>query len=190
MQRMCTSDLRKFIENFLEAENKDALNPITITQLLAYLIYQVNYMTDKKTAQLGMDIYENRHLERNSFANMDAISLMHDLTLTKTQMRTMKSYEAAKGMFFPNTDELLKAREKLRPVIQNELEGDGVSVDYVNVIEMTSSSLINVIKKKNADSIVTGKELTIVYKDGCDGAGSQTVWDSVSMKDSSDHILE
>ncbi len=83
---------------------------------------------------------------------MDAISLMHDLTLTKTQMRTMKSYLAAKGVFFPNTDELLKARNKLRPVIQNELEGDGVSVDYVNLIEMTSYSLINIIKKKNADS--------------------------------------
>jgi hypothetical protein len=190
MQRLRTDDLMKSLNSFLEVENKDSQNPMTITQILGYLIYRANYISDKKTAELGMDIYEQRNLERNSFSNMDAISLMHDLTLTKSQMRTMKSYLAAKGVFFPNTDELLKARAKLRPVIHDELDGDGVSVNYVNVIEMTSSSLINVIKSADVNSIVTNKELKIVYKDGCDGAGSQTVWDSVSMKDASDHMFQ
>ena len=188
MQRNRSDQLLAHINAFLEEENKECQNPISVTQLLGYLIHRINYMSDKKTAQLGMEIYEQCHLDRNSFSDQDAIALMHDLTLTKAQIRTMKAYLAAKGVFFPNTDELLKSREKLRPVIKDELDGDGVSVDYIKLVEMTSSSLINVIKKSNTP--ITNRPLTIVYKDGGDGAGSQTVWDSVSMNDASDHMFQ
>ena len=117
---------------------------------------------------------------------------MHDLTLTKAQMRTMKGYLAEKGIFFPNTTALIEARAQLRPVILVEFVGDGASVDYTALVKSTSSSLIGMIQSKDpeAQPIDPSKPVVVVYKDGGDTAGSQTVWKSISMKDVSDHLFQ
>ena len=75
-----------------------------------------------------------------------------------------------------------------KPVINAELNGNVVSVDYIHLIEMTS--LVNCVKKNNLIQIDTLKSLTAVYKDGCDGAGSQSSWNSQSMINASDHMFQ
>ena len=119
-----------------------------------------------------MDIYKQEHLKKQQFSSWDAIALMHDLTLTKAQMRTMKGYLAEKGIFFPNTTALIEARAQLRPVIQ--VEFDGVSVDYTALVKSTSPSLIGMIQNKDpeAQPIDPSKPVVVVYKDGGDTAGS------------------
>ena len=80
----------------------------------------------------------------------------------------------------------------MRPVIQVEFDGDGVSVDYTSLVKSTSSSLIDMIQNKDpeAQPIDPSKPVVVVYKDGGDTAGSQTVWKSISMKDASDHLFQ
>ena len=150
-----------------------------------------NYSKDKKTAAIGMDIYKQEHLKKQQFSSWDAIALMHDLTLTKAQMQIMKGYLVEKGIFFPNTTALIEACAQLRPVIQVEFYGDGVSVDYTALVKSTSSSLIGMIQNKDpeAQPIDPSKPVVVVYKDGGDTAVSQTVWKSISMKDTSDHLF-
>ena len=48
----------------------------------------------KNPASIGMNIYKQEHTQKQQFTNRDAVALMHDLTLTKAQTRTMKSYLA------------------------------------------------------------------------------------------------
>ena len=126
--------------------------------------------------------------KKDSFSTKDAVAYMHDLTLTKQQMRTTKSYLASKNVMFPNTNQLLEMRKSLRPNINSELDNTGVSVDYTELVTMTTTSLLNVIE--NAEKIDLGMELTVMYKDGGDTAGSQTVWKSAEMTDVPDHLFQ
>ena len=152
MQTNCTSRLLSYLRNFVNEEKTNSIGAVTtINQMLGYLLHKLNYQNDKKVAAIGQALFEQQEsFWRNSktqFDFIEAVSLMHGLTLTKEQMRTMKSYLATKGVVFPNTNDLLQARKKLRPIIKSELNNDGVSVDYVDLIEMTSKFLINVVNK-------------------------------------------
>ena len=115
---------------------------------------------------------------------------MHDLTLTKSGVRKVKSYLEKKNVHFPNSNELLNARKLLKPVIDTELNGNGVSVDYKQLIDMTTTSLINCVKMDDITAIDPMKPLKAVYKDGCDGAGSQSTGNSKLMIDASDHMFQ
>ena len=126
MQNKRTDNLLKTINTFLDEENENCENPVTITQLLGYLIHRVHCVTDKKTVWIGMDIYKQHHTRKQDFSTKDAVTLMDDLTLTKTQLRVLKAYLADKRLFFPNSNDLLAARRKLRPVIRVELNVDSM----------------------------------------------------------------
>ena len=191
MQHIKTDQILEVLNNFIdcEKENDDECE-LTVTQLLGFLIYRINYVNNREVANLGLSIFEQKVSEKPSFDNLDAISLMHDLTLTKTQMRNVKSYLKQKDDYSPNTTDLLQPRKELKPVIHMELDGDGVSVDYKELIKMTSTSLINAVKMNEMAELDPSKPLMAVYKDGCDGAGSQSTWNSRSMINASDHMFQ
>ena len=85
---------------------------LTRIELLGFLIHRVSYMNDKRTADIGLTLYEKNKLCSTSFTNEDAIALMHDLTLTKSQLRKLKGYLSEKLIFFPNTNEINLGRKK------------------------------------------------------------------------------
>ena len=77
MQNKQTDNLLKTINKFLHEENENCENPVTITQLLGYLIHRVNYVTDKKSVGIGMDICKQQHTRKHDFAIKDVVALMH-----------------------------------------------------------------------------------------------------------------
>ena len=180
MQHIRTDKILNDLKDFIDSENKEnnTDSDMTLTQILGYLIYRINYSSNKKIAEIGKSILEENFTNEASFDNLDAIALMHDLTLTKGQMRNAKSYLGQKNIQFPNSNDLLDARKLLKPEIDIELDGIGVSVNYQRLIEMATSSLINCVKMDNLITIDPTKPLKAVYKEGCDGAGSQTFWNS------------
>ena len=189
-----TTELLEYLKNFVNQDNSNSIgSDVTINQMLGYLLHRLNHQNDKKVAAMGQALFhQEESYWRNGKSQFDlseAIALMHELTLTKEQMRTMKSYLSTKGVVFPNTNQLLEARKNLRPVIRSELNDDGVSVDYVSLVEMTSKSLINIINKDEI-KLDPLKPVSIIYKDGGDGAGSQTVWKSKSMENAADHLFQ
>ena len=194
-KRARTDALLDAIEKLVEEENscnKSSDEDLTVTNLLGYFIHRVNYENDKKIANVGRMMYEGKPIElKTNFTTTDAIALMHDLTLTKQQMRTMKAYMSSKGIHFPNTNELCEARKKLRPVIRTELDGHGVSVNYSELINMTTKSLINTIEH-SAEITPNDNTLPIqvIYKEGGDTAGSQSVSRSSAMINASDHLFQ
>ena len=192
MQHIRTDKILQDLKEFISSENKESNSDcnITLTQILGFLIYRVNYLTNKKVADLGKSIFEENLKEGESFDDLDAIALMHDLTLTKSGTRKVKSYLEKKKVHFPNSNDLLNARKELKPVINTELNGNGVSVEYKQLIDMTTTSLINCVKMNDVTAIDPMKPLKAVYKDGCDGAGSQSTWNSKSMISASDHMFQ
>ena len=103
-QKERTDNLLENIERLVEEENnicnENNEEKLTTTQLLGYLIYRINCDKDKKTAELGQKIYKSELVQNDkvSFSPTDAVAIMHDLTLTKQEMRTLKSYLAAKNI--------------------------------------------------------------------------------------------
>ena len=67
MQNKRADNLLQTINKFLDGENENCENPVTITQLLGYLIHRVNYVTDKKTVGIGTDIYKQQHTRQHDF---------------------------------------------------------------------------------------------------------------------------
>ena len=134
--------------------------PLTLTQLLGYLLHQVNYEKDKKLAKIGTMIMNEKDIDNMS----DAITLMHGMTLSKEQLCVMRSYLVKKGMFFPSTNALLEARKKLIPVILP-----------IELTKMTTASVFDTINNILEKPLDTSIEYKMYYKDGGDGAGSQTV---------------
>ena len=73
---------------------------------------------------MGLVLFENREVSPKPQLDLkEAAALTQSLKLTKDQMRKMKSYLSSKGVFFPNTNDLLEARKRLHPTISPELNG-------------------------------------------------------------------
>ena len=145
--------IKKFVDEELNAGVVEG--KITVTQLLGYFIHRVNFMEDKKTAEIGTNILnQQNNREKVSFVETEAIALIHELTLTKYQVIKLKAYLTSKGIYFPNQRDLLIAREKLRPPIRVELDGDGVSVEYVDLFKSTTQAIIESVSKR--ESVIDG----------------------------------
>ena len=89
---------------------------------------------------------------------------MHSLTLSKEQMRKIRHALAAKGVYFPTSNELLDGRKKLRPVISPILNNQGVEVNYKEVVKMTVQSVVSMVSEKLQEH--DSGELEFIFKDG------------------------
>ena len=167
---------------FVDNESSLEENSLTVNQLLGYLLYRINYSSNKKLSNLGFSLYSNNHTETNNFTTRDAITLMHDLTLSKEQVRVLKQCLKEKNVFFPNTNDLLEARKKLHPVIKPILNDNGVTVDCVDVTVMATKSIINMCNENS--------RLNMFYKEGGDTVGSQSTWNCKSMITASHHMFQ
>ena len=192
-----TAPLLDAIENFIKEEeelfekSKDKNTPVlTKTQLIGYLLQRITYKDDRKIAEIGTKIVNRQEVGTSDFDLVDSITLMHDLVLSKEQVRTVRKYLMKKGIYFPSTTVLLEARNKLRPVISPVLGNKGVSVDYIELVSSTTSSILDAVKETEETSLDTTCEYTMYYKSGGDGAGSQTAWKSKSMKNAAENMFQ
>ena len=106
-------------------------------------------------------------------------------------MHTTKSYLAAKSIKFPNRTMLIEKRNSLQLNIKSELDNEGVSVNYSELVKMTTTSLINVIETTECNENINQLlNVNVTFKNGGDTAGSQTVWKSAAMTNASDHLFQ
>ena len=68
--------------------------------------------------------------------------MMHDLVLTKEQLRKLRKYLSHKGVHFPTTNDLVETRKKLRPVVKPLESMSGVFVDYEEFVKTTAKSIL------------------------------------------------
>lgn len=144
---------------------------------------------DKKMAELGMMLMNGQDIiELSQFDETDAVSIVHDMTLSKENSRVLKRYLEKHHLGFPNTNELLEARKKLKPVIKplNEFESNpsnlpGVAVKYEELVKMTTASVFDVVNDRLDHILPQDVTYKMLYKDGADGAGSQAIWKSKSI---------
>ena len=115
-----TDPLLDAIEKFIKEEeeiferSKDKTVPlITKTKLLGYLLQRVNYKDNRKMSEIGTKFLNGQEVGVSDFDVVDSITLMHDLVLSKEQVRIVRKYLMKKGIYFPSTTTLLEARKKL-----------------------------------------------------------------------------
>ena len=143
MRKERTDSLLQHIEQFVSQECPE----LTVSQLLGYLVHRVNIQSEK----VGYNIFTSTVTNPRSFEVVEAIALMHSLTLSREQMRKMRNILAATGIYFPTSNELLEGRKKLRPVISPILDDRGVQVQYKDLVKMTLDSILSLIPKNSLD---------------------------------------
>ena len=124
----------------LQKVTEDEGHSLTITEVLGYLLYRVNYQTNRDITNIGSDIF-NVSKNKCSYNKDEAIFIMHHFTQSKEQLRTMKHIMESKRLHFPNTNELNEAWKKLWPAVSSLMNGRGVYADYYDLITdyLTSS---------------------------------------------------
>ena len=200
-KRERTDKLLNEMKCFLHEENK--LNsdepPFIMRQLIGYLLYRTEYHEgDKKLAEIGVMLMNNEDItSKKRFDETDALSLMHDMTLSKENTRVLKRYLDKYDLQYPNTTDLLAARKKLKPEIkvlnsftQNPSILPGVAVDYKSLVMMTTASVFDVVNHKMGKVLPSNSKYIMHYKDGADGAGSQTIWKSKSMTGMAENMYQ
>ena len=162
-----TDELMNTIHRFVQ----DNDSSLTVTELLGFLIYRENNQKDGHLADIGSQLF-SVSLQYDEFSVMDAVTMMHDLVLTKEQLRKLRRYLSHKGVHFPTTNDLVETRKKLKPVVKPLESMSGVFVDYEELVKTTAKSILEINKSKVSYNNVANIKIT--FKDGCDGAGSQT----------------
>lgn len=119
---------------------------------------------------------------------IEAVSLMHTLSLSKEDMRCLRYFLKEKNIDFPTTNDLLETRKMLRPESTSVLDGRGRSVDYKETVSMTVSSILSVIQDQDQDYVPSKAKLYL--KDGCDGAGSMPKLKSKQSVSDAEHIFQ
>ena len=191
-KRERTDKILNEMKCFLDEENEvnSDETPFIMRQLIGYLLYRTEYHEgDKRLAEIGIMLMNNQDItSKKKFEETDALSLMHDMTLSKENTRVLKRYLDKYDLQFPNTTDLLEARKKIKPEIkalnsftQNPSNLPGVAVDYNELIKMTTASIFDIVNHKTGKFLPSDSKYIMYYKDGADGAGSQTIWKSKSM---------
>ena len=141
-KRCRTDPLVVMIKKFITDKEliKNNKTPLSVNQLLGYLLHRLNNTDNKRLANIGAQIFKDE-LPPAEVDVSNAISLKHDLTLSKEDMRVVKRYFNEKGVLFHNTTKLLTERKKLRPEIEpvHELDEQGVFVDYKELVKITTN---------------------------------------------------
>ena len=143
-QRVVTEPLINMLEQFIEVSQYS----ITINQLLGYLLMRENTNSKEDFAySCGNTLYQSDTTDRSTirFSAMEAVSLMHTLSMSKEDMRCIRQFLMSKDIEFPTTNELLEARKKLRPESESVLDGKGRSVNYTDLVLTTAKSILSVI---------------------------------------------
>ena len=186
MKKERTDGLVNYLNNYIKEECPE----LSLNQLLGYLLHRVNIQSDKDIANIGHSLFEESLHEPAIFTNLEAISLMHSLTLSREQIRKLRYMLTSKGIYFPTTNELLESRKALRPVVDVCLDGKGVCVQYNKLVKMTIESVLKVVSEGNEFVPKDGDSYLMCFKDGGDGAGQQTTMKSKSMIDSKENIFQ
>ena len=125
-----TKPLLAVLENFINLNNFT----ISMTDLLQYL---TTIVKDKPNSSVP------------SFSNLEAVSLMHCMVLSKEQMRQMRYFLSQKEVEFPTTNNILPIRQSLRPPTFPILDKKGRGLDIIELVKQTAVSVIKVIEEDN-----------------------------------------
>lgn len=89
-------------------------------------------------------------------------------------MHKFRNFISARGIIFPTTNKLLESRKKLRPVIIPVLDEKGVSVDYKELVKITTTDIFKVVAEQGrlgSFEPMEGDSYSVFFKGGCDGEG-------------------
>ena len=90
-----------------------------------------------------------RKLTPQTFKPIEAVSLTHDMALSKEEMQKTRYFLKKKGIKFPTTNKLLPVRQDLRPSTYPVLDGKGRGLDIKELVLHTVSSIITIVKEEN-----------------------------------------
>ena len=109
-RRKRTNRLLQSLRDFAAEESDERLindaKEFSVNQLLGYCLHRVNHQSNKKLAELGMNLFHGIDVtEKDYFSTSEAITLKHDLTLSKCDMRLMGKYLKTKMTQMKNFSE-------------------------------------------------------------------------------------
>ena len=151
-------------------------NNLSINQLIGYLLYRVNYHSNRTFAETGQTMEENGDFTATAKLSVnETIAMQSYLDLSKHDLRLLKAILDDK-VHVPNTTDVLHAKKCLRPDLNECRDSRGIMIkSRRDVVIRTVQRLIDVAKSQ-------GKQIpqTLLYneKTGHDGAGTMPIYHS------------
>ena len=191
-----TQSIYQSLQEFVSLQNdkREGQEEFTVTNLLGYLLRRENHLQDKEVADIGERLLNNTPQEQQGLNRTEAVVLMHDLELSKEGMRKLKHYwPKIPGITVP-----FEERKKLRPEIKplKEFSSNphetysGAVVSYRELITQTTGSVLDVVHLRDPQLLSTFISFVMHYKEGADGAGSQSVMRSASMFNAAENMYQ
>ena len=188
-KKIITQPLIDALDTFLDTSDFS----LSKNQLIGYLLMRENAGSTKEFPYIsGNSLFASAATTeipnvKNHFTDLEAVSLMHALNLSKQDMRCVRQFLWLKGISFPTTNQLLDCRKQLRPESNAVLGDKGRAVDYETLVEVTIKSILSVVAENSKEVPKNGK---LYLKDGCDGAGSMPKLKSSKTVQDQEHIFQ
>ncbi|CAF1607223.1 unnamed protein product, partial [Didymodactylos carnosus] len=186
-KRRKLTDLNEQLDEFAES------NGISVNQVIGYLLYQRNYNSNKKLADLGKELYESSDISsaKNELDLNATLALKTHLEISRNQLDFLKMF-CSPYMNIPNREYIRQHSNTLLPVLDRWSTGPdrretGIFIaNREEVIILTIKRLIEMLQKQN---ITVPNKLQYREKSGHDGAGSMTMYRSVNSPMESANIF-
>ena len=170
------------ILNFLEAQA--ARNRVTLNELLGLITKQANYITDRRSSKIGLELQTGRSKTELTLAQCSYLVLY--LKLERNGYERLKKVITSQNNYiiFQTWKNVRIFQNSRAPAILDSPHQTGVKFDFVQALELSAKQLLEI----HADES-TKLKLTMCIKDGVDGSGSHAIYHQQSNEQTQNMIM-
>ena len=139
---------------------------ITVTQLLGYLLYRVNYTHDKAVAEVGKKLFDQESVDREVTLD-EALHMLSTYRLGRSAYTSLRHYLMQK-VDLPAHYKLMQHKNMIMPSASSPIGVSGVSVNLCESVRIHFQRLIGILGLQPGTYRMSAKE-------GLDGSGRHAI---------------
>ena len=140
-----------------------------MNELIGVVLKQLNYHTDKRTAELGDEII-TVDFNKQPLCLKKTTYLQQNLHLGRSGYQLLKRTVQC-SLDLPSWKIMRQYQNSIMPSIYSDTSITGVRFDYITALKMTIKRILI-----NLPECPASRNLTVKIKDGVDGSGSHAIY--------------
>ena len=153
---------------------------ITVTQLLGYLLYRVNYTHDKAVAEVGKKLFDQESVDREVTLD-EALYMLSTYRLGRSAYTSLR-HDLMQKVDLPAHYKLMQHKNMIMPSVSSPIGVSGVSVNLCESVQIHFQRLIEILGLQPGTYRMSAKE-------GLDGSGRHAIYDQKGNVETHNMIL-
>ena len=153
---------------------------ITVTQLLGYLLYRVNYTHDKAVAEVGKKLFDQESVDREVTLD-EALYMLSTYRLGRSAYTSLR-HDLMQKVDLPAHYKLMQHKNMIMPSVTSPIGVSGVSVNLCESVRIHFQRLIGILGLQPGTYRMSAKE-------GLDGSGRHAIYDQKGTVETHNMIL-